>query len=33
MVGYGSSESLRRNFEKIAGTTASAYRATFRAPT
>ena len=31
MVGYGSNESLRRNFEKWAGTTASAYRRTFRA--
>jgi AraC family transcriptional regulator, transcriptional activator FtrA len=30
MVGFGSSETLRRNFEKIAGTTATAYRATFR---
>jgi AraC family transcriptional regulator, transcriptional activator FtrA len=30
MVGFGSSESLRRNFEKIAGTTATAYRSAFR---
>lgn len=31
MVGFGSLETLRRNFEKIAGTTATAYRSTFRA--
>lgn len=30
MVGFGSLETLRRNFEKIAGTTATAYRSTFR---
>jgi AraC family transcriptional activator FtrA len=30
MVGYRSPESFRRNFEKIAGTTAKAYRSTFR---
>jgi transcriptional regulator GlxA family with amidase domain len=30
MVGFGSSETLRRNFEKVAGTTATAYRSTFR---
>jgi transcriptional regulator GlxA family with amidase domain len=30
MVGFGSTETLRRNFEKIAGTTATGYRATFR---
>jgi AraC family transcriptional regulator, transcriptional activator FtrA len=30
MVGYGSSETLRRNFDKIVGTTATAYRDTFR---
>lgn len=30
-VGFGSLESLRRNFEKLVGTTASGYRATFRA--
>ncbi|WP_037076277.1 GlxA family transcriptional regulator [Pseudonocardia spinosispora] len=33
MVGFGSSETLRRNFEKLAGTTATAYRATFRTTT
>ncbi|GAA4978272.1 GlxA family transcriptional regulator [Kineococcus glutinatus] len=32
MVGLGSSESLRRNFTRIVGTTAAAYRATFRGP-
>ncbi|GAA1614227.1 helix-turn-helix domain-containing protein [Kribbella sancticallisti] len=31
MAGFGSSETLRRNFEKHAGTTPAAYRATFRA--
>ena len=31
MVGFGSHETLRRNFEKWAGTTASEYRRTFRA--
>ncbi|WP_172979844.1 GlxA family transcriptional regulator [Agromyces agglutinans] len=30
MVGLGSDESLRRNFERVVGTTASAYRTTFR---
>lgn len=30
MVGLGSSESLRRHFARVVGTTASAYRATFR---
>jgi transcriptional regulator GlxA family with amidase domain len=30
MVGYRSPESFRRNFEKIAGTTAGAYRSAFR---
>jgi transcriptional regulator GlxA family with amidase domain len=30
MVGFGSPETLRRNFEKLVGTTASGYRATFR---
>jgi transcriptional regulator GlxA family with amidase domain len=30
MVGLGSSESLRRHFERLVGTTASAYRKTFR---
>lgn len=30
MVGLGTSESLRRNFERIVGTTASGYRKTFR---
>lgn len=30
MVGFGSSETLRRNFEKIAGSTAGAYRDLFR---
>jgi AraC family transcriptional activator FtrA len=30
MVGLGTSETLRRNFERLVGTTASAYRATFR---
>lgn len=32
MVGIGSPESLRRHFERLVGTTASAYRRTFRAP-
>lgn len=30
MVGFGSSESMRRNFEKSVGTSAGAYRRTFR---
>lgn len=30
MVGLGSSESLRRNFTRVVGTTASTYRSTFR---
>lgn len=30
MVGFGSTETMRRNFEKSVGTTASAYRRTFR---
>jgi len=30
MVGYGSKETLRRNFERAVGTTASAYRRSFR---
>lgn len=30
MVGLGSSETLRRNFARLVGTTASAYRTTFR---
>lgn len=30
MVGLGSSESLRRNFSRLVGTTASSYRSTFR---
>ena len=30
MVGFGSSETLRRNFEKIAGSSAGAYRDLFR---
>jgi AraC family transcriptional activator FtrA len=30
MVGFGTSETLRRNFEKIAGTTPGRYRDTFR---
>lgn len=30
MVGLGTSETLRRNFERLVGTTASAYRVTFR---
>jgi AraC family transcriptional regulator, transcriptional activator FtrA len=30
MAGFGSSETLRRNFEKAVGTTAGAYRRTFR---
>jgi AraC family transcriptional regulator, transcriptional activator FtrA len=29
MVGFGTAETLRRNFVKVAGTTAGAYRATF----
>lgn len=33
MVGMGSSESLRRNFDKLIGTTASAYRLAFRPDT
>ncbi|MBP2473948.1 transcriptional regulator GlxA family with amidase domain [Crossiella equi] len=31
MVGFGSTETLRRNFDRHTGTTATAYRATFRA--
>lgn len=31
MVGYGSPETLRRNFDKLVGTTATTYRSTFRA--
>jgi AraC-like DNA-binding protein len=31
MAGFGSAQTLRRNFEKHAGTTPAAYRATFRA--
>jgi transcriptional regulator GlxA family with amidase domain len=31
MVGFGSSETLRRNFERHVGTTAATYRTTFRA--
>ena len=30
MVGFGSAETLRRNFEKITGVTAGEYRITFR---
>ena len=30
MVGFGSSETLRRNFEKYVGTTATDYRRTVR---
>lgn len=30
MVGFGSTETLRRNFEKVAGTIPTGYRATFR---
>jgi AraC family transcriptional activator FtrA len=30
MVGYGSTETLRRNFDKLVGTTAASYRAAFR---
>jgi AraC family transcriptional regulator, transcriptional activator FtrA len=30
MVGFGTAETLRRNFEKIAGTTPGRYRQTFR---
>jgi AraC family transcriptional activator FtrA len=30
MVGFGSTETLRRNFEKAVGTTAGAYRRTFK---
>lgn len=30
MVGLGSNETLRRNFARLVGTTASAYRVTFR---
>ncbi len=32
MVGFGTSETLRRNFDKAVGITASEYRHTFQSP-